>query len=398
MSIFEKISTGIFRHVHGNHLVYNTCWEDPRLDRVALELRPTDNVLVITSAGCNALDYVLNGCNHVYAVDMNFRQNAVLELRKAAIKALDYEDFFQMFGVGYHPKFKKLYAETLRNMIPEESRVFWDKKQHYFTNPKRTYYFNGTSGYFARWMNFYINYIGCIRKPINRLLEATSIEEQAEIYHNELEKKFWTPLMRFFLNRDTTLSLLGVPRAQRFQVESQYNGQICGFMRDCIEAVLCDLSIQDNYFWRVYVTGSYTPNCCPEYLKAENFAKLKDGLVDTVTTYSMSVEQFLRENDVPISRFILLDHMDWLATNLWPALVTEWEAILMRATEDTRIIWRSGGYRTDFLERVELDFKGNGEKEPLVNHLKMYDDLANELHQKDRVHTYASFHIADLIR
>ena len=247
-------------------------------------------------------------------------------------------------------------------------------------------------------MNFYIDYIGRIRKPINRLLEAQTIEEQAEIYHNELEKKFWTPLMRFCLNRDTTLSLLGVPRAQRFQVESQYNGQICGFMRDCIEAVLCSLSIQDNYFWRVYVTGSYTPNCCPEYLKAENFARLKDGLVDTVTTYSMSVEQFLRENDVPISRFILLAHMDWLATNLWPALVTEWEAILLRATEDTRIIWRSGGYRTDFLERVELDFIGNGEKEPLVNHLKMYDELANELHQKDRVHTYASFHIADLIR
>ena len=53
-----------------------------------LELGPDDNVLVITSAGCNALDYALAGPRHVYAVDLNPRQNALLELKKAAIRAL----------------------------------------------------------------------------------------------------------------------------------------------------------------------------------------------------------------------------------------------------------------------------------------------------------------------
>ena len=47
--------------VHQHQLVYNTCWEDPRLDRQALELTAEDAVLVITSAGCNALDYALAG-------------------------------------------------------------------------------------------------------------------------------------------------------------------------------------------------------------------------------------------------------------------------------------------------------------------------------------------------
>ena len=61
----------MFNMVHGRNLVYNTCWEDPRLDRVALELGPNDNVLVITSAGCNALDYALDAPNSVHAVDMN---------------------------------------------------------------------------------------------------------------------------------------------------------------------------------------------------------------------------------------------------------------------------------------------------------------------------------------
>jgi hypothetical protein len=74
--------------MHGKNLVYNTCWEDPALDRTALQLTENDTVLVITSAGCNALDYVLAGAGRIHAVDMNFRQNALLELKKAAIKQL----------------------------------------------------------------------------------------------------------------------------------------------------------------------------------------------------------------------------------------------------------------------------------------------------------------------
>ena len=118
-----------------------------------------------------------------------------------------------------------------------------------------------------------------------------------------------------------------------------------------------------------------------------------------MTTYTDTVEGFLRKHpDVKISRFVLLDHMDWLASNLFPALVSEWEAILLRAADKTKIIWRSGGMKTDFMDRVELLFPGDTEKSKLMDHLKLHPELAAELHQKDRVHTYASFYIADLVR
>ena len=41
----ERINTRIFKAVHGKNLIYNTCWEDPALDRVALDLRPDDRVV-----------------------------------------------------------------------------------------------------------------------------------------------------------------------------------------------------------------------------------------------------------------------------------------------------------------------------------------------------------------
>src|SRR6516165_5411203 len=99
----EKLNTRIFKAVHRRNLIYNTCWEDPALDRVALNLGSDDRVLVITSAGCNALDYLLAGAGEVNAVDMNPIQNALLELKKAALESLDYDSFFSLFGKGRSP-------------------------------------------------------------------------------------------------------------------------------------------------------------------------------------------------------------------------------------------------------------------------------------------------------
>ena len=37
MSISEWAGGQVFKMVHGHNLVYNTCWEDPRLDHQAMK-------------------------------------------------------------------------------------------------------------------------------------------------------------------------------------------------------------------------------------------------------------------------------------------------------------------------------------------------------------------------
>ncbi len=397
MSRFSEWMSGrVFRIVHGNNLVYNTCWEDPRLDKTALELTPNDNLLVITSAGCNALSYALTGLNHVYAVDMNPRQNALLELKIAGIRNLDYETFFQMFGNGRLVGVKGIYESKLRNDLSDWSKKYWDQRiRKFFDSKRKSFYFCGTSGAFARFINSYIDRTKDFRGYIYDILSAKTLEEQHDIWYNKIRAKLWTKLIRFVMNRDTTLSLLGVPRAQRMQIETQYQGGVVKFVEDCLDAVFGTLPIQDNYFWRVYSTGSYTRTCCPEYLEEKNFEALKGGLVDKVTAHTDTVEGFLRKNDVKISRFVLLDHMDWLSYHLYDALVSEWDAILKRADDKTRILWRSGGLRTEYIESVPVEFEGK--KQKLGDILSLNTQLAAELHQKDRVHTYGSFYIADLL-
>ena len=113
-----------------------------------------------------------------------------------------------------------------------------------------------------------------------------------------------------------------------------------------------------------------------------------------VSVHTDSVQGFLEKGSEPISRFILLDHMDWLSDHFFPLLESEWQAILGRAAPGARVLWRSGGLRTEFIDRVAVMHDG---KQKMLPELLTYDrDMSARLHELDRVHTYGSFYIADL--
>jgi S-adenosylmethionine-diacylglycerol 3-amino-3-carboxypropyl transferase len=398
MSLLEKINRRCFNFVHLNNLVYNTCWEDPRLDREALQLTGDDELLVITSAGCNALDYVLAGAGRVYAVDMNPRQNALLELKATAIRQLDYAKFFEMFGHGRLADGEAVYRDALRPNLTPPAQRYWDRFINFFAGSgwRRSFYFRGTAGTFARAVNTYVDKVVRVRDTLDAAFAAPDLETQAEIYHRQLKPKFWKPFLRWLLRRNLTLSMLGVPVAQREQLEQSFSGGIAQFVEDSIAAVFAELPLKDNYFWRVYLTGEYTPECCPEYLKRDNFDRLKAGLIDNLSWHTDSVQGFLEQHDRPISRFVLLDHMDWLHGALYEGLVGEWQAIVDRSAPKSRILWRSGGLKTPFVDTVPVEIEGcRGQVGELLTY---HTELAERLHTQDRVHTYGSFFIADLTK
>src|SRR5262245_49868960 len=179
MTIADRLSSAWFRFVHQRNLVYNTCWEDPRLDREALDLGPLDRVLVITSAGCNALDYALEGPEHIHAVDLNVRQNALLELKLAGIRRLDYERFFARFGRGRLPGARWVYESELRSDLGPPARAYWDRHIDFFSGSgwRRSFYFRGTSGMIARLVNGYLDGIAGVRDQLEAILGASSIDE-----------------------------------------------------------------------------------------------------------------------------------------------------------------------------------------------------------------------------
>ncbi|NER52946.1 MAG: BtaA family protein [Symploca sp. SIO1A3] len=399
MTLIPKIDNWLdlgFHSVHRNNLVYVTCWEDPRLDRIAMKLTKDDTVLVLTSGGCNALEYALDEPQHIYAVDVNPRQNALLELKIAGIRELDYSSFFQLFGEGHLANFKKVYQQQLRTHLSPFAQQYWDSHGSRFFAGKRPFFFRGTTGIFAQLINFYIDHIVQLREELNALLEAKTIEQQRQIYYDEqLKDRFWKKLIRQIMNSNLTLWMLGVPPQQRQQLESYLKNGVAEFVEERCREVFSEIPIWDNYFLRVFMECKYTPSCCPEYLKEENFHLLKAGLVECISTHTETVAQFLERNDVYISHFVLLDHMDWLSNYQYAELEREWQAIVNRSGDKSRILFRSACFKVEYLHPICVCVQGR--KYNLADILEYDNDLAQQLHQKDRVHTYGSFYIADLV-
>ena len=396
MALLTPFSRASFNLVHRHRLVYNTCWEDPRLDREALALTENDTVVAITSAGCNVLDYALDAPAHIHAVDLNPRQNALLELKQAGIRALDHDDFFSLFGHGHHRGWHDLYRSRLREQLSPWSARFWDLHGGFFSGAsgRGTFYFHGTTGLVAWVIKAYLDRIIRVREDVQALLRAESIEDQQVIYDRRLRVQLFQPLVKWLLGRDSTLALVAVPRPQREHLEREYRCGIADFIAERVEHVFTRLPLADNYFWRVYLQGHYDKSCCPEYLTREGFARLKGGLVDRVTAHTTSDEQFLSKHSSPVSALVLLDHMDWLCGADLPALQREWQAIVDHTAPGARVLWRSGGRQTDFVDALQVQVRGRRRK---VGSLLTYSsELTSRLHEVDRVHTYGSFHLADV--
>lgn len=395
-SLRERASHAWFRLIHRSNLVYNACWEDPRLDIAAMEPGPDDRILVITSAGCNALEYVIAGAGHVSAVDINPIQNALLELKLSGIRALAYDDFFDIFGRGRSSRWHELYNDVLQHDLPPSIRRFWASRSALFNGEsrRRSFYFHGSAGLFAWIVNQHINRQPGMRDVMNLLLNAASLSEQRALFdQHQVAKRLITPLIRWFLKRDTALAMLGVPRAQRRQLDENYPGGIVAFIEDRLTEVLTAVPLVDNYFWRVYLTGEYTPDCCPGYLTRDGFHFLKNGAVDRVTTHTATVSGLLQQYQATYTRFVLLDHMDWLWSTAPQALADEWQAILHAAAPGARCLWRSAGFSMEFLNRLPVRDSGR----TVGDHLQYHPDVSAGLHARDRVRTYGSFWVADIL-
>ena len=378
----RRLQDAFFGLVHGNRLIYNTCWEDPRLDRQLLGLSSDSRVVVITSAGDNALDYLLDDPGRVACVDLNFRQNALLELKRTLFLHGSHEELFSFFGQGGGSECAGVYARVRRH-LPPYAVAFWDANSRYFKAGRlsRSFYYHGASGAVAFAFSRLVSLVKPrLRRDIPRLLAARSADEQRRIYA-AIEPVFWDRVSRWLVGRPALMALLGVPRPQIRLIQDSHPGGLEGFVREKMRRVFTESPMAENYFWRVYMTGRYTRECCPEYLKQANFEAIRERL-PRLTSHTASLSAFLQDNPGPYSHFILLDHQDWLAHHAPAALAEEWDRIFAAAAPGAKILMRSAGLDVSFVPGAAQQ------------RLRFFPELTVPMHEDDRVGTYGSQHLA----
>ncbi len=394
-SLADRLNQRVFDALYGRSLVYNTCWEDPALDREAMRLTSSDTVLMITSAGCNALDYALDAPKRIHAVDANPRQGALLELKMAGIRRLDHADFFRIFGSGSHPRFRELYRDALRKDLSSSAQSFWDHRDRWFSGSgwRNSFYFHGLSGLVARLVRTYVGRGSQLGRGLQALLEADDLEHQRALYDDQVAPLLWTPRMRWAVSRQTTMSLLGVPHAQTKEVAKAHADGVAGFVRASVDRVFRELPLWTNYFWTVYLRGHYTADNCPSYLTSTGFAALKGGLVDRIQVHTDVMSGFLAKTQDEPTKLVLLDHMDWMSHFRPADLAEEWNLIRGRSAPGAQVLFRSADVRASYLDRIRT-VDGRSVSEQLT-----FDRAtADRLHARCRVGTYGGFHIATLPR
>jgi len=287
-------------------IIYNISWEDPAIDHRVLKCTPEDIVLTISSAGCNVLDYVLEGPKKVIAVDMNGAQLALLELKLAAIRTCTHEEFFRLFGESDFGLYTQMYTSKLRPHLSKDSAEFWDENASVIRN---NLMFAGASGLMARLLQPIIWVIGAAR-----LMERTAKtgEGAPKSLVNSPFFQIACALVRSPALWSWLAPLGGVPLEQLNLLSERPEL----FAERLVEVMLTRMwpneHFKNNYFYYGYCCGKFSRECCPRYLKAEHFETLRKR-VDIVKpfhgTWAEGAET-LAPGEVTVAS--LLDSMDWM--------------------------------------------------------------------------------------
>jgi S-adenosylmethionine-diacylglycerol 3-amino-3-carboxypropyl transferase len=141
----------------------------------------------------------------------------------------------------------------------------------------------------------------------------------------------------------------------------------------------------------VNALGHYRKDCCPEYLTPSGFEGLKTGLIDRLSVHTATITEHLLEADQKYTKLVLLDHLDWLDPE---ALRAEWQAIVDKSAPGATILYRSALQSAAYVEEVVVNWQDSPVRLGELLHFER--ENARQLHERDRVHLYGSFSIANL--
>lgn len=368
--------------------VYNQIWEDPRVDLKALELGHESRVLTISSGGCNALNYLLAGPESVTAVDLNRHHIFLLNLKAAAARHPLYDDFFELFGFGLSARAIEIYRRHLAPALDDSTREFWEARRlfrgrriDFFT--KGGLYRHSRNAYFLRVFHWLSRRLGL---DIEKVLYARSIEEQEMAFASEIAPFFESRLIKMIGKMPVTLFGLGIPPQQHEELKRDlvHGSTIIDVYRERVRRLACGFPINDNYFaWQAFGLRYDTVNrtAVPDYLKRENFERLRGNIGRLSTTIASVTEEIRQSPRGTFNRFVFLDAQDWMNA----AAITElWSLIADRAEPDSRIIFRTAGS----VSPIETSLPAG-----LRNQFVYEKDRSEDLFRHDRASIYGGFHL-----
>ena len=254
--------------VNNEYIRYANCWEDADLLLDLLDVQCGDKVLSIGSAGDNSFSLLTANPSRVIAVDINPTQLKLISLKKAAFKALEYQEFLEFLGFRNHEN-RMAYFKRIKVYLREEDIRFWNDRCKLIDSG--IIHQGKFENYFKTFRQNILPLIHS-KDTIQRLMSLKSKEDQASFYENTWNSWRWRKLFKIFFSK-ILMGILG--RDPSFLEEVKI--PVSQFIINQATKELSSTSCQSNYFLDFILKGQFQ-NTLPHYARGENYSLIKANL------------------------------------------------------------------------------------------------------------------------
>lgn len=367
-----------------NSFIYNQIWEDPTLDREALQLQSDSQILTIASGGCNVLNYLVDEPARIVALDLNPYHLSLSRLKIAAMQHLpDHAAFYDFFGFANKPINPERYQHYIKAHVSKELDEFWMGRsllgQRRINMFRDDLYRHTRFGYFMRFLHW-------IARRTNyapeKLLQAKTLDEQREIFEQHIAPFFDNRLVKWLGKLPMSVFSLGIPPQQYKAMKEQ--GNLIGQYRERVERLACQFPIQNNYFaWQGF-SHSYDHEqreAIPDYLQAEHYTLIRQQLDKVETQLGSMIEYLEAQPAGSFDRFVFLDAQDWMTDDVLQQL---WEQVARVAKPGSRIIFRTAADESPLEQALPPALLAGFDYDP---------QQSRAFFEKDRSAIYGGFHL-----
>lgn len=266
-------------------LRYSTVWEDYRLLGRGLAIDDATHVLVIASAGCNALNLLLRGPQRLVALDFNPAQTALVELKLGAIRTLSHADFIRLLGVRDADNRLDLY-ERVRPVMSSQARAWWDANLDTLVGGVEA------GGRLERYI------AGFRERLLADVLPGDIVDQLFIIDDSNARRRYardmvFTPAFEAaFRGYFTRESIAGDGR-DRSQFRYVHDIDVAGWLWRRLQWVATELPTRGNFYLERFLRGGLRDiDVGPPYLRPRNYDRLR-ALVPRVEVVNEGLERYL---------------------------------------------------------------------------------------------------------
>lgn len=353
-------------------LNYTTCNEDSTSEIKVLNIQKTDVVVSITGSGGRTLNLLTEKPQKIMSVDFNPIQNYLLELKMAAIKNLDYEDYCGFLGLAEMNCRDDVFG-TIKDDLSEESHLYWTDNIGLI---RQGIIYQGV---FEKQRQRTSEFLKKVRpEQIKKMLSFDDLNEQREYYYKVWNDETW----KLIISLENSIVNKKSFKDPAFYLFVDDSFDYSKFFHQALEKAFTTSLVNENHFLALVINGGYAEvKKMPRYLDKYYYTILKKN-IDKIEIITENIVDFMKrlESDC-IDKFSVSDVSSYLGSEEFCFLLEQ----IIRVGKNHSVLCAR-----NFLVKRDIPYE-------FTKNIKRNIGLEQELEKKDLSFVY-SFIVGEITK